>query len=97
ENGVRRYLWLDRLPGYGKTVLSIVILNYLRNIDNHITLDFFFNFNNIIKQILDGILCSLIFELYKLRINSLRELNSLFKSHRNSRDQPATNTLVINN
>ncbi|RKK77406.1 hypothetical protein BFJ71_g16741 [Fusarium oxysporum] len=46
------------------------------------------------KQTIDGILRSLVFRLYKLGIDSSRELDGLFQSHRDGRDQPATVTLL---
>src|SRR6478735_7219564 len=94
ETGSLRHLWLYGLPGCGKTVLSTTILDHFMNIDDHITLDFFFDFNDTMKQTIDGILRSLVFRLYKLGIDSSRELDGLFQSHRDGRDQPATVTLL---
>ncbi|KAF6525887.1 hypothetical protein HZS61_011682 [Fusarium oxysporum f. sp. conglutinans] len=45
-------------------------------------------------QTIDGMLRSLVFQLYKLGIDYSRELDGLFKSHRDGRDQPATKTLL---
>jgi hypothetical protein len=94
EIGSRRHLWLYGLPGCGKTVLSTTILDHLINIHDHITLNFFFDFNDTLKQTVDGMFRSLVFQLYKLGIDSSRELDGLFKSHRGGRDQPATKTLL---
>ncbi|EWZ28033.1 hypothetical protein FOZG_18259 [Fusarium oxysporum Fo47] len=94
ETGSRRHLWLYGLPGCGKTVLSTTILDHLMNIDDHITLDFFFDFSDTTKQTVDGMLRSLAFQLYKLEVDSSRELDGLFKSHRDGRDQPTTKTLL---
>ncbi|EXM13459.1 hypothetical protein FOTG_18088 [Fusarium oxysporum f. sp. vasinfectum 25433] len=94
ETGSRRHLWLYGLPGCGKTVLSTTILDYLIHIDDHITLDFFFDFSDTMKQTVDGMLRSLVFQLYKLGIDSSRELDGLFQSHRDGRDQPATKTFL---
>ncbi|EXA28558.1 hypothetical protein FOVG_19844 [Fusarium oxysporum f. sp. pisi HDV247] len=94
KTGSRRHLWLYGLPGCGKTVLSTTILDHLTNIDDHITLDFFFDFSDTTKQTIDGMLRSLVFQLYKLGIDYSRELDGLFKSHRDGRDQPATKTLL---
>ncbi|PNP54670.1 hypothetical protein FNYG_15619 [Fusarium nygamai] len=90
----RRHLWLYGLPGCGKTVLSTTILDHLVNINDHITLAFFFDFSDTTKQTVDGMLRSLVFQLYKLEIDSSRELDGLFQSHRDGRDQPATKTLL---
>ncbi|KAH7196238.1 hypothetical protein BKA60DRAFT_625831 [Fusarium oxysporum] len=94
ETGSRQHLWLYGLPGCGKTVLSTTILDHLMNVDDHITLDFFFDFSDTMKQTVDGMLRSLVFQLYKLGIDSSKELNGLFQSHRDGRDQPATKTLL---
>lgn len=94
ETGSRQHWWLYELPGCGKTVLSTRILDHLMNIDDHITLDFFFDFSDTMKQTVDGMLRSLIFQLYKLGIDSSKELDGLFQSHRDGRDQPATKTLL---
>lgn len=94
ETGSRRHLWLYGLPGCGKTVLSTTILDHLTNIDDHITLDFFFDFSDTMKQTVDGMLRSLVFRLYKLGIDSSRELDGLFQSHHDGKDQPATKALL---
>ncbi|KAJ0133227.1 hypothetical protein HZ326_23694 [Fusarium oxysporum f. sp. albedinis] len=94
ETGSRRHLWLYGLPGCGKTVLSTTILDHLMNIDDHIILDFFFDFSDTTKQTVDGMLRSLVFRLYKLGLSSSRELDGLFKSHHDGKDQPATKTLL---
>ncbi|RKK95801.1 hypothetical protein BFJ71_g8267 [Fusarium oxysporum] len=94
QTGSRRHLWLYGLPGCGKTVLSTTILDHLMNLDDHIALDFFFDFNDRMKQTVDGMLRSLVFQLYKLEIDSSRELDGLFQSHHDGRDQPATKTLL---
>ncbi|RKK66735.1 hypothetical protein BFJ69_g15137 [Fusarium oxysporum] len=93
ETGLCQHLWLYGLPGCGKTVLSTTILDHLMNIDGYITLDFFFDFTDATKQTVDGMLRSLVFQLYKLGIDSSRELDGLFQSHRDGRDQPATKAL----
>ncbi|KAH7124928.1 hypothetical protein B0J13DRAFT_646926 [Dactylonectria estremocensis] len=90
----RRHLWLHGLPGCGKTVLSTTILDHLVNMDDHITLDFFFDGNDTTKGTVDGMLRSLVFRLYGLRIDSSKKLDGLFQSHRNGKDQPATKTLL---
>ncbi|EXK78708.1 hypothetical protein FOQG_16638 [Fusarium oxysporum f. sp. raphani 54005] len=46
------------------------------------------------KRTVDGMLRSLVFRLYKRGIDSSRELDGLFQSHHNGRDQPATKTLL---
>ncbi|RYC78788.1 hypothetical protein BFJ63_vAg18337, partial [Fusarium oxysporum f. sp. narcissi] len=94
ETGLRRHLWLYGLPRCGKTVLSTTILDHLMNIGDHITLDFFFDFSDTTKQTVDGMLRSLVFRLYKLGIDSSRELDGLFQSHHDGRDQPAAKTLL---
>jgi predicted ATPase len=63
--GSRKHLWLHGLAGCGKTVLSSRIFDDLSAIDGIITLVHYFDFNDIEKQSLDGLLRSLAFQLYQ--------------------------------
>ncbi|KAM9873447.1 hypothetical protein VDGL01_12473 [Verticillium dahliae] len=63
--GTRRHPWLYDLAGCGKTVLSTTVLDNLK-MDIHITIAFFFDFNDTKKQTLDGLLRSLAIQLYHL-------------------------------
>ncbi|KAF5979002.1 multiple ankyrin repeats single kh domain-containing protein [Fusarium bulbicola] len=63
--GSRKHLWLHGLAGCGKTVLSSQILDDLSAMDGIITLVHYFDFNDVEKQSLDGLLRSLAFQLYQ--------------------------------
>ncbi|KAF5604474.1 multiple ankyrin repeats single kh domain protein [Fusarium subglutinans] len=63
--GSRKHLWLHGLAGCGKTVLSSQILDDLSAMDGIITLVHYFDFNDVGKQSLDGLLRSLAFQLYQ--------------------------------
>lgn len=95
EHGSRQCLWLYGMPGCGKTVLSVTILDHIAEINNTTVLYFFFDFTDAKKQRLDDMLCSLIFQLSCLRPDSRRTLDSLFSSHQDGRTQPDTDKLVL--
>ncbi|KAF4501469.1 hypothetical protein FAGAP_2340 [Fusarium agapanthi] len=63
--GSRKHLWLHGVAGCGKTVLSSQILDDLSAIDGIITLVHYFDFNDVEKQCLDGLLRSLAIQLYQ--------------------------------
>ncbi|KAG5750696.1 hypothetical protein H9Q70_006664 [Fusarium xylarioides] len=63
--GSRMHLWLHGLAGCGKTVLSSQILDDLSTMNGIITLVHYFDFNDVEKQSLDGLLRSLAFQLYQ--------------------------------
>ncbi|KAF4461456.1 hypothetical protein FALBO_11750 [Fusarium albosuccineum] len=91
--GSRQHLWLYGLAGCGKTILSTAILDYLLPIDTHITLAFFFDFNDTRKQKLEDLLRSLASQLYHTGREAARRLGDLFTSHDDGRRQPDMATL----
>ncbi|EXA28683.1 hypothetical protein FOVG_19725 [Fusarium oxysporum f. sp. pisi HDV247] len=93
ESGLCRYLWLYGLAGCGKTVLSATVLDHLAVGNDRLVLSFFFDFNDTIKQTVDGMLRSLAFQLYQSGAVSTASLDASFQGHRNGRDQPATKAL----
>ncbi|PNP61564.1 hypothetical protein FNYG_13714 [Fusarium nygamai] len=86
--GSRKHLWLHGLAGCGKTVLSSQILDDLSAIARSITLAHYFDFNDIEKQSLNGLLRSLVFQLCQHGGEAASaKLYELFKScGRGSRD-----------
>ncbi|KAH6708523.1 ankyrin repeat protein [Verticillium dahliae] len=86
--GRRRHLWLYGLAGCGKTVLSTTILDHLSQTGRHVTLAFFFDFNDTKKQTLNGLLRSLAIQLYHTGGEAARKLDSLLASHGDDRRQP---------
>ncbi|KAH7012720.1 uncharacterized protein B0I36DRAFT_436694 [Microdochium trichocladiopsis] len=93
KHGSHRHLWLHGLAGCGKTVLSATIVDHLRKMDDCVTLEFYFDFNDTAKQKMDGVLRSLLFQLYKLGSRS-KDLDSLYQSHLDGQRQPDTPTLT---
>ncbi|KAK2006667.1 hypothetical protein LZ32DRAFT_651635, partial [Colletotrichum eremochloae] len=93
KSGSRRHIWLHGIPGCGKTVLCAKVLRHLEEMDDCVTLNFFFDFSDIGKQKLDDLLRSLIFQLYKHGGEAADELDDLFKSCQGER-QPGTTALT---
>ncbi|GAB1316569.1 Ankryin repeat protein (Fragment) [Madurella fahalii] len=92
KRGSYRRLWLYGLAGCGKTILSTTIVDHLRKMNDCITLEFYFDFNDTVKQNMDGVIRSLIFQLYKLG-SHLKDLESLYQSYLDGHRQPDTKTL----
>lgn len=84
--GSRRHLWLQGLPGYGKTVLSATLLDHLEAGDS-IVLSFFFDFNDARKQSKEGMQRSLAFQLYSRGLQPTM-LEDLFQAHQAGQSQP---------
>lgn len=92
--GSRQHIWLYGMPGCGKTIISTTVLDDLIKMNDHTTLNFFFDFSDTKKQNLADMLRSLAFQLYTQRIESKKELNSLFTAHEDGQKQPASKTLA---
>ncbi|KAJ5865432.1 NACHT nucleoside triphosphatase [Penicillium soppii] len=93
--GSHRHLWLYGLAGCGKTVLSATVLDYLAQRTDGLILSFFFDFNDIAKQTLEGVLRSLACQLYQGGIDSTIHLDALLQAHQNGKDQPTTKALWV--
>jgi len=94
KSGLRQYLWLHGMAGCGKTVLCSTILDHLSEQDSScITLNFFFDFSDKDKQLLDKLLRSLTFQLYSQCADSRKELDMLYASHEEGKKQPTTESL----
>ncbi|KAJ5531400.1 hypothetical protein N7527_004793 [Penicillium freii] len=93
--GLRKYLWLYRMPGCGKTVLSAAILDHIKQTKVSATLNFFFDFTDTRKQKVDDILRSLAFQLYCSQPESQQDLDTLFMSYDNRQRQLDNDSLSI--
>ncbi|KAF6785045.1 hypothetical protein CSOJ01_15658 [Colletotrichum sojae] len=93
EAGQRQHLWLYGLAGCGKTVLSTTILDHLEQTGAHLTLRFFFDFNDTRKQKLEDLLRSLAFQLYHASAEAAKRLDNLFTSSDKGRRQPDVSAL----
>ncbi|KAK4922629.1 hypothetical protein LTR66_016587, partial [Elasticomyces elasticus] len=91
--GSHRHLWLHGLAGCGKTVLNAIVLDYLKKGTDSLVLGFFFDFNDIAKQTLEGLLRSLAFQLYQGGVDSATHLDTLLQVNQSGKDQPTTKAL----
>ncbi|KAE9570980.1 hypothetical protein CGMCC3_g12946 [Colletotrichum fructicola] len=93
EAGQRQHLWLYGLAGCGKTVLSTTILDHLEQTGAHLTLRFFFDFNDTRKQKLEDLLRSIAFQLYHASAEAAKRFENLFTSSDKGRRQPDVSAL----
>lgn len=95
KTGIRQNLWLHGIPGCGKTVLSATIINHLnQQLDpSHALIYFFFDFADANRQALDQLVRSLATQLYSRCENSRKELDILFLSCEDGRQQPTSESL----
>lgn len=93
RSGSHQCLWLYGLAGCGKTVLSATVLDHLAKTNNRL-LRFYFDFSDVEKQTLDGMLRSLAFQMYQHGVASTAHLDALFQDHNDGREQPSTNALL---
>ncbi|RYO92150.1 hypothetical protein DL762_001808 [Monosporascus cannonballus] len=82
------FLWLNGKPGCGKTVLSSTILEDLQTSVSRIPtlLYFYFDFNDTMKQSLESMVRTLIYQLY---FKSPDELDTLYSSCESGKSQPS--------
>lgn len=87
-------LWLHGIPGCGKTVLSSTIIEEVtKAFPTSPVIYFYFDFGEITKQTIDGMIRSLIDQLYKRRKNARKPLDLLFSSCEDGHIQPSTKSL----
>jgi hypothetical protein len=91
--GSRRHLWLYGLAGSGKTVLSATILDDLWKTGERMSLAYFFDFNDPMKQNLEGLLRSLAIQLWSLGGKATKQLDELFISCNQGQVQPGESVL----
>jgi hypothetical protein len=94
KNEENSFLWLNGIPGCGKTVLSSTIIVDLdpTNSDPRV-LYFFFNFNDVEKRWLENAIRSLIFQLFSKHIILRSEVNAVYSSFGNGTRQPDATSL----
>lgn len=95
KSGIRQNLWLHGIPGCGKTILSATIINHLnQQLDSSdAVLHFFFDFTDTNKQSLDQLVHSLAAQLYSRHESFRKELEILFSSCDDGRQQPTFESL----
>ncbi|KAK6543588.1 hypothetical protein TWF694_000331 [Orbilia ellipsospora] len=87
------FLWLNGIPGCGKTTLSSSIINDLSSAQNPCVLYFYFDFRDGSKQKFEAMIRTLIFQLSHFDKNASNELDSLFSACKNGEKQPASEQL----
>jgi hypothetical protein len=89
------FLWLHGIPGCGKTILSSSIIKNLESIQSFKPLlYFYFDFNDTAKQNLNSLVRSLICQLYYKHSEASQDLESLFSSCGDGRQQPTSELLL---
>lgn len=90
------FLWLNGLPGCGKTILSSTIIQHLRSdeADDKVVLYFFFDFNDTSKQSLENLIRALIRQIYYGREDCKGHLNSLYSSCNGGNQRPNLDSMV---
>jgi len=97
KEGNMPFLWLNGIPGCGKTVLSSSIIEDLQQTSSDATsttLYFYFDFNDSRKQTLDDSLRSLLWQAAIRPGNISKELEQLYSSCKEGKDQPSTQGLT---
>ncbi|KAL3293052.1 Pfs NACHT and Ankyrin domain protein [Colletotrichum asianum] len=95
KSGGKGFLWLDGIPGSGKTILSTTVFDHLEDIGSGCTLAFFFDFMDIGKQTFDCLLRSLAWQLYRSVAASRGELESLHTFCHDGATQPYISRLAV--
>lgn len=88
-----RHLCLYGAGGCGKTVLTYTILEHLRKSQSGAILYFFFDFSDARKRTLDGLLRSLLSQLYAIDGDRAKKLDALRMSPKDDERFPDTNKL----
>ncbi|THY69692.1 Pfs, NACHT and ankyrin domain protein [Aureobasidium pullulans] len=88
-------MWLHGLSGCGKTILSSSIIGLLQHEDPAPCplIYFFFDFRNSAKQSLDGMLRSLVTQLYQQLPHLRHHVEESCESHKRSTQQPSRDSL----
>lgn len=96
DNG--RFLWLNGIPGCGKTILSSAIIQriklYCQSQKNMVVLYFFFDFNNVEKQSHEKMIRSLLTQLSSQCLKMPQALELLYSSCENGERQPTSSLLL---
>jgi hypothetical protein len=88
------FLWLNGIPGCGKTILSSTIIKNLDSIQSSTPpLYFYFDFSDTGKQTLESMARSLIMQLSCKYKNTWNQLDSFFSSHKDGFEQPTCEAL----
>jgi Cdc6-like AAA superfamily ATPase len=97
KEGISPFLWLNGIPGCGKTVLSSSIIEDLQQSSSEASpaiLYFYFDFNDIWKQTFDNALRSLLWQVANYPASPSTELQQLYDLSEEGKKQPSTESLV---
>jgi hypothetical protein len=83
------FLWLYGIAGCGKTILSSTIIEHLKSLCIQPLLYFYFDFTDTKKQTLEGVVRSLISQLYHTCKSAQEPLDALFSSFKDKNTQPS--------
>jgi hypothetical protein len=87
------FLWLNGIPGCGKTILSSTIVEHLKSLSIQPLLYFYFDFTDAEKQTLAGVVSSLISQLYHTCTSTQEPLDAFFSSLKDKNTQPSRESL----
>ncbi|WPA97796.1 uncharacterized protein RHO25_002407 [Cercospora beticola] len=90
-------LWLNGIPGCGKTILSSAIIEDLKDgadTSGFIVLFHYFDFNDSSKQSFDKMLRSLVAQLYQQHEPCRHHVHQLHSSCKDGNEQPSTQALA---
>jgi hypothetical protein len=99
ENKIRsRSLWLQGIPGAGKTILCSTIIHQIETFcttrEGYAHAYFYFDFNDTQKQVVDSFLRSAIIQLFTRRSDIPTDVLSLYNQCQNGRCQPGREPLI---
>lgn len=88
-------IWLNGIPGCGKTILSTTVIEDLKTSEvcREKLLYFYFDFTDTQKQSFENLIRSLLYQLYQQCENSRNRLDSLYSTYTKDKQQPSTDSL----
>ncbi|ETS82683.1 hypothetical protein PFICI_04559 [Pestalotiopsis fici W106-1] len=89
------FLWLFGIPGCGKTILTSTVIDDLLASANHsqALFYFYFDFTDTRKQTFENCVRSLLDQLYHINVRSRKEVDALYASCKNGREQPSKSSI----
>ena len=95
KNEPNSFLWLNGIPGCGKTILSSTVVADLEQANDLSLLYFYFDFSNVDKQLFEKAVRSLINQLYYMKDDCQTEVNSFYDSCSKGQQQPSNEQLLV--
>ncbi|KAM5517604.1 pfs domain-containing protein [Fusarium oxysporum f. sp. phaseoli] len=94
KSQVNSFLWLNGIPGSGKTILSATVIEDLKtSFGHHAVIYYYFDFSDGGKQTFENALRSFICQLYGKFEIVQTFLNDLYDTCTNGQEQPSMNSL----